>query len=754
MSANFRSLLILALSLALLGIAAAACGSETPAATPTPMPTTATQPSATSTPVLPAATPTPTQQPGPGQTPVQPTATPVPPTPVPTLAPPPAGATEVTLPASKDNTLYLSNDGAFSNGAGAHIFAGNTNDGGTRRAVVAFDVGEIPPGSTIHSATLSLTMSKTTSGGQMIAVHRLLADWGEGASDAPNEEGGGAQSQSGDATWIHRRFDTETWNNPGGDFAPGASASASAAGQGRVAWGPTPQLVADVQAWVDNPSSNFGWILVGNEAASRTTKRFNSRENSNQASRPTLAVIFTPPAVAAPTPTATPVPSTPTPAQAPPTPTPTALPSEEVASLSPVKDNTIYQENSRLSNAVGSHFFAGSNNDGAARRALIAFDVAGQIPAGSTITRVELSLNMSRSESGPQNVAAHRLLADWGEGNSDAEGQEGGGADVTPGDATWMHARWESQPWQTPGGDFVPDASAVTSVGGIARYSWTSNERLIADVQGWLDNPAANFGWILVGNEATGQTSKRFDSSENGSEANRPVLRINYVPPESAVTPTPTPTPTATPAPQTATLNPIRDATLIESATGALANGAGENFFVGRTNQPVGSSIRRGLIAFDFAGKIPQGAAITNVELILTMSKTSSATPQTINLHRALAFWGEGSSFSTGGGGKGAAPFVGEATWIHTRSSSVTWQTPGGDFAPQASASASVAGNGKYTWSSPQLVADVQSWVNGAADNFGWILIGNESTRSAKRFDSRENISSGNWPVLIVTFVE
>ncbi len=744
MPRKLRSFVILAL--ALVGIAAVACSSEPTAETPTPMPTTATQPAATQTPA----------QPVPTQPSVQPTATPAPPTPVATIAPPPPGSVEVTLPASKDNTLYLSDDGGFSNGAGAHIFVGNTNDGSARRAVLGFDVGSgIPQGSTVHSVTLSLSMSKTRSGGQMIAVHRLTADWGEGASNAPSEEGGGTQSQSGDATWIHRRFDTETWNSPGGDFASGASASASVAGQGRVAWGPTPQLVADVQAWVDNPSSNFGWILVGNEATSRTTKRFNSRENSNQASRPALAVIFTPPgptAVATPSPTATPVP--PTPMQAPPTPMPTALPGEEMATLNPAKDNTIYQENSRRSNGVGSHLFAGGTNMGNSRRALLAFDLAEQIPAGSTITRVELALSMSRSESGPQNVAAHRLLTDWGEGNSDAEGQEGSGADVTPGDATWMHARWESQPWQTPGGDFAPDASAVTSVGDIGRYAWTSNERLIADVQGWLDNPAANFGWILVGNESTGQTTKRFDSSENGSQANRPVLRIHYMPSQASVTPTPALTPTVTPAPQTATLNPIRDVTLIESASGALANGAGSNFFVGKTNQAVGS-IRRGLIAFDFAGRIPQGAAITNVELILNMSKSSSSAPQTINLHRVLSFWGEGGSTSGQGGGVGANAFVGDATWIHTRFNSITWQTAGGDFAPGASASVSVSGLGRYTLTStPQLVADVQSWVNGSADNFGWILIGNESSRGAKRFDSRENISSGNWPVLIVTFVE
>ena len=41
-----------------------------------------------------------------------------------------------------------------------------------------------------------------------------------------------------------------------------------------------------------------------------------------------------------------------------------------------------------------------------------------------------------------------------------------------------------------------------------------------------LDNPAANYGWILRGNEDTTQSSKRFATHENTDAGTRPTLTI------------------------------------------------------------------------------------------------------------------------------------------------------------------------------------------------------------------------------------
>ncbi len=49
---------------------------------------------------------------------------------------------------------------------------------------------------------------------------------------------------------------------------------------------------------------------------------------------------------------------------------------------------------------------------------------------------------------------------------------------------------------------------------------------MAADVQSWLDDPAANHGWVLIGNEMVTVTAKRFGSRENADPAAQPVLCI------------------------------------------------------------------------------------------------------------------------------------------------------------------------------------------------------------------------------------
>jgi hypothetical protein len=53
-------------------------------------------------------------------------------------------------------------------------------------------------------------------------------------------------------------------------------------------------MVADVQGWLKGPSSNFGWIILGDEGSSRTAKRFGSRESSSAGERPSLIVEYVP----------------------------------------------------------------------------------------------------------------------------------------------------------------------------------------------------------------------------------------------------------------------------------------------------------------------------------------------------------------------------------------------------------------------------------------------------------------------------
>lgn len=209
------------------------------------------------------------------------------------LAASPIWAGTATLAASRDNTMFSDAAEPLSNGAGRFLFTGRTAENTLRRALVAFDIAAvIPPGSVITSVTLSMTMSKTIAGAEDVVLHRIRANWGEGSSDASGPEGKGAAATTGDATWLHRFFDSLPWTTPGGDYAATPSATQSIGGAGDYTWGSTAGMIGDVQTWLDDPASNAGWLLLGNEDTDVTAKRFNSRENGDTTTRPTLAVTF------------------------------------------------------------------------------------------------------------------------------------------------------------------------------------------------------------------------------------------------------------------------------------------------------------------------------------------------------------------------------------------------------------------------------------------------------------------------------
>jgi len=204
---------------------------------------------------------------------------------------------------------------------------------------------------------------------------------------------------------------------------------------------------------------------------------------------------------------------------------------QQTVTLSPVKDNTLYEDNSgALSNGAGSYLFSGKTNDNLIRRALLQFDVAALIPAGSVIESVELTLNVSKSATSNQEIAVHRVINDWGEGASNASSNEGQGASSMTGDATWIHTFMATGTWTAPGGDFQSTASATASVGSTGPVTWVSTQNLVSDVQHWVDHPAENFGWLLKGNESSIKTAKRFDAKEHPTPSNRPALHVTYSP--------------------------------------------------------------------------------------------------------------------------------------------------------------------------------------------------------------------------------
>ncbi len=199
-------------------------------------------------------------------------------------------------------------------------------------------------------------------------------------------------------------------------------------------------------------------------------------------------------------------------------------------------DTMIFQNNPNNGAGGAPGFFAGTNSQPSIRRGMVSFDTS-SIPSDATITDVQLRLVIGQiagsgggsggGGSTSPTIELHKLLVSWGEANTGAStssslGGIGQGSPALTGDATW-NARFfdASSPvlWSQPGGqagvDYLAGASASLVQGNAVNdvSLWLSTPQLVADVQGWLSNPASNNGWMLINaNETAAQTFRGFFS--------------------------------------------------------------------------------------------------------------------------------------------------------------------------------------------------------------------------------------------------
>lgn len=205
---------------------------------------------------------------------------------------------------------------------------------------------------------------------------------------------------------------------------------------------------------------------------------------------------------------------------------------------------------------------------------------------------------------------------------------------------------------------------------------------------------------------------------------------------------------------QTVVLSAVADNTIYNEFTNN-SNGAGENFTAGVICT---GNLRRGLVKFDLSS-IPAGATITSASLKLVVNK-AGAVAEIMSMHRLIESWGEGSSNAgTGADGLGATAGVGDATWNcsfanGTGSCTTGWTTAGGNFNSTASANVNVGDIGAYTWAAASLATDVQSMLDNALMNYGWIIkMTDESTVcTAKRFASHTSSVIADRPALTVSY--
>ncbi|MBT8116562.1 MAG: multicopper oxidase domain-containing protein, partial [Gammaproteobacteria bacterium] len=169
-----------------------------------------------------------------------------------------------------------------SSGVCDSVFAGNTDQGvgSARRALMQFDIaGAIPPGSIINSVTLSMTVTRGSNHVDSIfTVHPNNSAWVEGVDGCGVRGGGQGVPSTGGVTWNTRP-------------ANGGASASTLINNTSPVWNSTPALVSDVQGWLGSPASNFGWVVIGDETISTSSRRFDSREGG---SPPALLIDYTP----------------------------------------------------------------------------------------------------------------------------------------------------------------------------------------------------------------------------------------------------------------------------------------------------------------------------------------------------------------------------------------------------------------------------------------------------------------------------
>ena len=162
-------------------------------------------------------------------------------------------------------------------GAGTSLVAGANSAGNPARALIRYDfTGQLPPGAIVDAVGLELTVVNSPGSGGVastFALHRMLVPWIEGTKTGHN----GAIATAGEPTWLTREFPSTPWSTSGGasgvDFSVTPSATTSVDTGLNPSFVSTPGLVADVQAWLTDPTSNRGWILLSQSETTPATAR-------------------------------------------------------------------------------------------------------------------------------------------------------------------------------------------------------------------------------------------------------------------------------------------------------------------------------------------------------------------------------------------------------------------------------------------------------------------------------------------------
>lgn len=169
----------------------------------------------------------------------------------------------------------------------------------------------------------------------------------------------------------------------------------------------------------------------------------------------------------------------------------------------------------------------GSNN---IYRSLVKFDLSNQIPTNAIVTGVSITLKAEGTQSGTLTISAYNVLRDWGEGTKTLSA-------AASGECNWDAAKASVDNWGTAGcsntstdrSNTAEDSKVVSSAA-----DWVMTPS-IATVQGWVSNPATNFGLLIKSNEPAG-TNYIYFHSDDAAAANQPSITVTYTVPRTTTT--------------------------------------------------------------------------------------------------------------------------------------------------------------------------------------------------------------------------
>lgn len=214
----------------------------------------------------------------------------------------PARAQQLVLEPAADVSIY---GDTVDNASGVDplLYVGATQFNTLRRCLLRFDLSPLPAAAVVSAVSLSVVVERAQGdpAPEILGLHRITTAWGEGPASPsdPGAGGLGTPAVAGDVTWIDATFPDDEWTMPGGDFLATPSATQSVGAAGTTATFSGPGMIADVVAWRATPSTNHGWIVVGDEANAFNARRLHSGEATNAVVRPRLTITYSVPATPA-----------------------------------------------------------------------------------------------------------------------------------------------------------------------------------------------------------------------------------------------------------------------------------------------------------------------------------------------------------------------------------------------------------------------------------------------------------------------